>query len=95
MSAYVIVEETVHDQAVFDAYRKDVPAMVAAHGGKILVRGGEFTALEGEWMFPRIVVIEFPSRAAAEAWYHSPEYQEVLPLRLKSTNGNFAIVDGV
>jgi len=94
MSAYIIVQETVHDPAMFDAYRKDVPATVAAHGGRFVVRGGTLTVVEGTWPYQRTVVIEFPSRAAAEGWYRSPEYQKVLPLRLKSSTGNFVIVDG-
>ena len=95
MSAYVIVQETVHDQAMFDAYRKDVPATIAAHDGRFLVRGGVLSVLEGEWKIPRIVVVEFPNRVAAEAWYNSPEYQILIPLRRQSTTGNFIIVDGI
>jgi uncharacterized protein (DUF1330 family) len=49
--------------------------------------------LEGEWPHPRLVVIEFPSRAAAEDWYKSPDYQKVIPLRLGSTVVNLVIVD--
>jgi uncharacterized protein (DUF1330 family) len=94
MKAYVIVQERIDDQAMFDAYRKEVPATVAAHGGRFIVRGGAMTVVEGEARFPRLVVIEFPSRAAAEAWYASPAYQKLLPLRLNSSKGNFYIVDG-
>jgi hypothetical protein len=46
---------------------------------------------EGEWPFQRFVVVEFPSREAAEAWYRSPAYQKILPLRLKSCTGNLVI----
>jgi uncharacterized protein (DUF1330 family) len=94
MSAYVVVQESIQDQATFDAYRKDVPATVAAHGGRFIVRGGALTVVEGEWPLPRLVIIEFPTRAAAEAWYSSPAYRAILPLRLKSSTGNFVIVDG-
>jgi uncharacterized protein (DUF1330 family) len=95
MKAYVVVQERVNDQAMFDAYRKEVPATIAAHGGRFLSRGGGLSIVEGEWPLPRLVIIEFPSRAAAEAWYRSPEYQKILPLRLKSAVGNFVIADGV
>jgi uncharacterized protein (DUF1330 family) len=95
MKAYVVVQESVNDEETFAAYRKEVPATVAAHGGRFLVRGGALSVVEGEWPLPRLVVIEFPSRAAAEGWYRSPEYQKLLPLRLKSCAGNFVIVDGV
>jgi len=94
MSAYVVVQEDIKDEATFAAYRKEVMPTIAAHGGKFIVRGGALTVLEGEWPWPRFVVIEFPSRQAAEGWYRSPEYQKILPLRLKSSTGNLVIADG-
>ena len=94
MKAYVIAAETTKDEAVYATYRKEVPATIAAFGGKFVVRGGQLTTLEGEWPYPRLVIIEFPSRGAAEGWYRSPEYQKIMPLRLNSTVGNLIIVDG-
>jgi len=94
MKAYVIAAEATKDEAVYATYRKEVPATIAAFGGKFVVRGGQLTTLEGEWPHPRLVIIEFPSRAAAEGWYRSPEYQKILPLRINSTVGNLIIVDG-
>ena len=93
--AYVIVQETVHDEARFEAYRSKVMATLEPFGGRFLVRGGRLTTLEGSWAGARTVMLEFPSRAAAEGWYHSPAYQEVLPLRLQSAEGTLVIVDGV
>jgi uncharacterized protein (DUF1330 family) len=94
MKAYVISTETVNDEAMFAKYREEVPGTVAAFGGTFVVRGGNFSVLEGEWKHPRLVIIEFPSRAAAEGWYKSADYQKVISLRLKSTVGNLVIVDG-
>ncbi len=94
MKAYSIVQLEVTDPVAYEAYRKDVMPTIAAFGGRFLVRGGKMTTLEGGWPFPRTVVIEFPSREAAESWYHSPAYQKILPLRLKASRGNFIIVDG-
>jgi uncharacterized protein (DUF1330 family) len=39
MKAYVIAAETTRDEAVFATYRKEVPATIAAFGGKFVVRG--------------------------------------------------------
>jgi uncharacterized protein (DUF1330 family) len=94
MKAYLIATETVKDEAMFGKYRQEVMKTLAAFGGQFIVRGGNLTVLEGEWPHPRLVVIEFPSRAAAEDWYKSPDYQKVIPLRLGSTVGNLVIVDG-
>lgn len=94
VKAFVIVQETIHDQTMFDAYRKDVMATIVEFDGQFIVRGGQLTVVEGEWPFPRTIILEFPSRVAAEAWYASPAYQKVLPLRLKSCTCNLVIVDG-
>ena len=94
MKAYVIVQETIKDQAMFDTYRSGVVATLEPFGGKFIVRGGHLTVVEGEWPHSRLVVAEFPSQAAAESWYKSPAYQKLLPLRLNSAAGNLVIVDG-
>ena len=87
MKVYVIAAETIEDQAMFDEYRNKVVGTVAAFGGQFIVRGGNLTVLEGEWPHPRLVIIEFPSRAAAVGWYRSAEYQKVISLRLNSSVG--------
>ena len=92
--AYAIAAETINDEAGFAQYRAAVPATVAAFGGRFIVRGGTLTNLEGEWPHSRLVIIEFPSREAAEGWYRSPAYQEIISLRHKSSIGNLIIVDG-
>jgi uncharacterized protein (DUF1330 family) len=94
MKAYVIAAETVNDPAMFDLYRKQVPATLVAFGGQFIVRGANLAVLEGEWPHPRLVIIEFPSRAAAEDWYRSAEYQKIIALRHNSSAGNLIIVDG-
>ena len=43
----------------------------------------------------RYVVIEFPSREQAQAWYDSVEYQSILPLRLNNSTDQVALVDGM
>jgi uncharacterized protein (DUF1330 family) len=94
MKAYVIAAETVNDPAMFELYRKQVPATLVPFGGQFVVRGANLTLLEGEWPHPRLVIIEFPSRAAAEGWYKSVQYREIISLRLKSSAGNLIMVDG-
>ena len=92
--AFVVAAETIKDEAVFAEYRKAVPATLEAFGGRFIVRGGHLTSLEGKWPDPRLVIIEFPSREAAEGWYRSPAYQKIIALRLNSSVGNLVIVEG-
>jgi uncharacterized protein (DUF1330 family) len=95
MKAYLIAVETVHDEAMFAEYRKQVVATVEPFGGRFIARGGKLTLLEGQWQHPRTVIIEFPTREAAEAWYKSPDYQKIIGLRLRSTSGSLVVLDGV
>jgi len=95
MLAYVVAAIDIVEPTGYDAYRSKVLATVQAHGGRFLVRGGAITVKEGTWPRARMVVLEFPSRAAAEGWYASPEYQAILPLRLQAGRGEVVIVDGV
>ena len=94
MKAFVIAAETIKDQAMFDQYREEVVGTVTQFGGQFIARGGNLTVLEGEWPHLRLVIIEFPSRDAAEGWYNSVEYQKIISLRHKSSVGNLIIVDG-
>jgi len=94
MKAYVIALETVHDQATFGEYAKGVAARLLPFDGRFVARGGRYTVLEGEWQQPRTVIIEFPSREAAEGWYKSADYQKIIGLRHKSSSGNLVILDG-
>jgi uncharacterized protein (DUF1330 family) len=94
MTAYVIFLEVVQDHAGFAKYREKVVWTLQPFGGTFLVRGGNFTVLEGEWPYERCVVIAFPSRDMAEAWYRSKDYTQILPQRLGSMKSNAIIVDG-
>ena len=94
MKAFVIAAETVTDGALFDAYRTKLPTTVAAFDGRHVVRGGDLTTVEGERPHPRLVVSEFPCRAAAEGWYGSADDQAVIPLRREGARGSLVIVDG-
>ena len=95
MTAYVIAQLTVTDPEGFETYRQAVPAVIEAHGGRFLVRGGgEVASLEGEAGRPRVIVVEFPDKAAAEGFYNSAEYQKILPLRLNTATGSVIVVEG-
>ena len=94
MSAYVIGHMTVTSPEAYMEYAAQVPATLAAHGGEFIVRGGHTTVVEGELPHGRHVVIRFADRAAAEGWYNSPVYQEIISIRFAHSNGVLMIVDG-
>ena len=94
MKAYLIVTLTVHNEAMFAEYRRQVADTAKPFEGQFLAVGGTATMLEGEW-HPGTVIVEFPSRESAERWYESAAYQKIIGLRLQSTSGSLVILDGI
>ena len=95
MPAYVIADVEVTDEALFEEYRKLVPATVEAYGGKYIVRGGASEVVEGGWTPHRTVIIEFDNFEQAQAWHSSDVYAGPKQMRIDSTNSSVIIVDGL
>ena len=75
-------------------YLQKIDATLAPYGGRYVVHGSRPTELEGTWPGD-LVIIGSPDRASAEAWYASPAYRAILPLRSANSTGNVVLVDGV
>lgn len=95
MPTYVIADITVTDPTGFEEYKKAVPAVIAAHGGTYVARGGAVETLEGDWSPARLTILKFDSVAQVRTWYESPEYRPLMELRKKSTKTNLLIVEGL
>ena len=76
------------------AYLQAIDATLAPYGGRFLVHGSSAEALEGPFSGD-VVVVAFPDRAQAGAWYASPAYQTILPLRTRNAGGWVVLVNGV
>lgn len=94
MPAYLILDIHVHDQATYQEYVRQAPAIVAARGGRYLVRGGNPSNVEGDWPCTRFVVLEFPDRAHIDAFLNAPEYAELRAMRLRAAHCRTLIADG-
>ncbi|WP_340115891.1 DUF1330 domain-containing protein [Pelagibius sp. 7325] len=75
-------------------YLKRIDATLEPFGGRYVVHGGRPTVLEGGWVGD-LVIIGFPDRQSAEAWYHSPAYREIIALRTDNSAGDVILVEGV
>jgi len=95
MAAYMLVDNRVLDQEDFNEYIEKIPQVVAAYGGRFLVRGGAIQVVEGDYTPERIVVVEFDSLEQANTYASSPEYLELSVIRNRSTKTSTIIVDGV
>jgi uncharacterized protein (DUF1330 family) len=95
MTAYLIADIEVTDPVGYEEYKKRAPAIITAHGGRYLARGGASEVLEGTWQPRRSAIIEFPSFAAVKAFWESPEYQPVRAIRERCAQSNLVVVEGL
>lgn len=96
MPAYLIVtrEGPITDEQAMAEYKQKTRAKQPDVKPKPLVVYGAMEALEGQAP-EATIMLEFEDMEKAKAWYHSPEYQEALPYRLKAANFKAFIVEGL
>jgi uncharacterized protein (DUF1330 family) len=75
-------------------YLEGIDATLAPYDGRFVIHGARPDVREGTWG-GALIVIEFPDIAHARAWYDSPAYQEILPLRAENSRGAILLIDGV
>ena len=75
-------------------YLERIDATLAPFHGRFLVHGANAEVLEGSWPGD-LIIVEFPDREQASAWYTSPAYQQILPLRTENSDSTVILVDGV
>jgi uncharacterized protein (DUF1330 family) len=86
MSTCVIGHITVKDAEKWAQYRAQVPATLAPWGAELLFRGQRADILAGQHEHLDTVVIRFPDADSVDAWYNSPEYQALIPLRQQAAD---------
>lgn len=95
MAAYLIYRAHVRDADAYRAYMERTPAAIAAFGGRFLARGGQTVTLEGAPETARVIIVEFPDRAAAEAFHASDIYRQAIPFRRDCADVQMVVVDGL
>lgn len=93
MSVYFIANIRINDADEYKKYIAGSAKVFERYNGKYITVDHNPTILEGNWNYSRLVMIEFPSRDALDAWYYSDEYQKILRHRLKAADCNTIIVE--
>ncbi len=94
MTAYLVLDFSIKDLVGFMPYVEAIPAFIAKHGGRYIVRGTEPTVMEGDWSPERMVILEFPSRENAKAFLDDPDAQALFAVRHRTTESRLVLVDG-
>ena len=76
MAGYLVVELDYEDPSWVEMYGREVPALIAARGGRYLARTTSTELLEGDRPPSFITaILEFPSLDDAKSFLSSPEYR--------------------
>jgi len=95
MSAYLVITAQLHDREAFLAgYAREAAALVEAFGGEYLVRAPGIDILEGEHPGGSLVISKWPDKAAALAFWHSPEYAQAKKLREGVADCQVLLIEG-
>ena len=94
MSGYAILNIDIKNPNEYKEYVEKVKPIAEKFGGEYIVRAGETTVVEGTWVYPRTVVIKFPSYEKALEWYNSDEYKPIKQIRLDNSVANGIIIKG-
>jgi uncharacterized protein (DUF1330 family) len=95
MKYYSVAEIDITDRSWTRAYVENVTSMVERFGGRYLARTNNMERIEGERENPQLfLIIEWPSKEVANAFYESDEYKPYLRNRLDGSRSEFVLVAG-
>jgi uncharacterized protein (DUF1330 family) len=95
MKYYFVAELDITDRGWVPEYVNNVTGLVERHGGRFLARTSNVEKLEGERPPSQIfMIVEWPSKEAAMAFYESEEYRPYRQSRIEGSRNEFALVAG-
>ncbi len=95
MKYYFVVPVHLSDDSWVEDYVPNVTALVHKHGGNYIARTSNMEKLEGTGEMPDLfVLVEWPSKEAAKAFYDDPDYQQYKQARQAGSSGDFIMVAG-
>lgn len=92
---YIIAEINVTNTEAYAEYVAQVPTILAACGGRYIVRAGNSVVREGPPLQGRLIVIEFPSFAAAQDCLDATPYRSIEHLRTDNAVSRIIVVEGL
>ncbi len=81
MAAFFVATSRIKDPQKFADYGSKAGASIAPFSGELVIRGKSVDTLAGGSDHQVVGVVRFPDMAALRAWYRSPDYQALIPLR--------------
>lgn len=93
--AYMIIAIDIHDEAGMQPYVDGATPLLAEFGAEIVAMSDDPEVLDGTWKRGRTIILKFPSREKAKAFWESPEYLPLKVLREKFSDQDNILLEGL
>ena len=96
MSAYMVAQIEISDPEEYKNYLAGFLPIFQRYSGELLATSScETEVIEGEWSYPRTVIMKFPSTEHARNWHNDPDYKSLAEHRWRSAKANLVLVEGI
>lgn len=94
MTVYIVGHIDITDRETYAGYEAGFREIFERYDGEVLAVDDDSMMLEGKKRHTRSVIVRFPERAAALAWFHSEAYQELAAIRWRSSTAEINLIEG-
>ncbi len=94
MKAYLQIDLKILDLEGFMEYANRIPELINKHGGRYLVQGVEPMPVQGEAIPERSVLLEFPSKVAAESFLSERAKPDLHEIWQRTTESRILLLEG-
>ena len=94
MSVYMVAKIDLTDRETYAKYEAGFGTIFAQYNGEMLAVDDAPEVIEGEWPHWRTVLIKFPTREEAMAWYQSDDYQALAQHRFAASDADIVLIKG-
>lgn len=95
MPIYIVAQIRISDRDRYAAYESGFMEIFSRHNGHLLAVDDAPEVIEGTWPHTRTVLIAFPSRDDAMAWYRSDAYQQLAQHRFAASDADIVLIQGL
>jgi uncharacterized protein (DUF1330 family) len=92
MATYAIALINISDRSAYAVYEEGFMDIFKRYAGKVLAVDEAPVVKEGTWPYTRTVLVEFPSNAEFDRWYHSDAYQTLAKHRFDASQASLAVI---
>jgi len=95
MTVYIVGHIDITDPETYAGYEEGFREIFQQYDGEFLAVDDDPLMLEGDKRHTRTVLVRFPDRAGALAWFQSAAYQELATIRWRASTADISLIEGV